>query len=204
MFSVNKYPKKPLILSSFEIFSIFAENKLKKMTKEIQENAQNVIQSGIDYNGIRPTMFDSLNYALEGYVILKDGAFRSAYNKQTIIETLTKEYNDSANLEEDDDPMEMAYEHFYYNILGTGLSEGTPVFIQGYYDDYFTDLEVTEDEHDFLDKIVEDGHWSIFVCDAENFEYDYLLVFDAKKMKAFDISTKDFPNSSAFLHRLSD
>jgi len=170
------------------------------MTKEIQENAQKVIDAGIAHDGQRPTMFDSLDYALEGYVILTNGDFRSVYNKQTIIETLSKEYQEDCDPE--DDPMEMAYEWFYFNILGTGLSEGTPVFMEGFYDDLFSDLELSEDEDLFMKTIVEDGVWSIFESGAESFEYDYLLVFDTKKMKALDISTEGFPDCSAFLQRL--
>ena len=179
------------------------------MTKEIQENTQKVIDAGIAHDGIRPTMFDSLDYALEGYVILSNGDFRPVYNKQTIIETLTKEFQEEATIVEgqydnEGDPMENAYEWYYYNILlRTGLSEGTPVFMEGFYDDLFSDLELSEEDDLFMKAIVEDGEWSIFECGAESFEYEYLLIFDAEKMKALDISTEGFPISSAFFYRLS-
>ena len=179
------------------------------MTKEIQENAQKVIDAGVNYNGKRPIMFDNLDYALEGYVIFKNGDFRSVYNKLTILETLAEEFEAHIKLtatndeDEEEDPMTMAQEWYYFKILGTGCSEGAPVFMEGFYDDMFSDLELSDEDDLFIKTIVEDGNWSIFVCGAEVFGQDYLLVFDEEKMKALDISTEGFPDCSVFLYRLS-
>ena len=154
----------------------------------------------IEDNAGKCIVFPDLQEALIGYVELSDGTFRAAYDKQAIISKKISEIN-LDDLEEDDDPHLIVLDDYYFNTLGLGLSEGTPVFLEGFWDQEFSDIIFRDDEMEVLDQLIEDDNWKIFECDAESFEFDYLLILDGDKMKAQDISTEGFPDSFAFLYR---
>ena len=160
----------------------------KDKLKFIEDNAGNCI------------VFPDLQEALIGYIELSDGTFRAAYNKQVIIDKKISEIN-LEDIEEDDDPHLIALDDYYYNTMGLGLSEGTPIFLEGFWDQEFSDIDFRDDEMKVFDELIEDNNWEIFECDAESFEFDYLLILDGDKMKAQDISTEGFPESFAFLYR---
>lgn len=147
-------------------------------------------------------VFDEHADALIGYVKLPDGTFRAAYNKAKLVQKLADDYSQD-ELDKDDDPYMMALDWYYYNILGLGLSEGTPVFLEGFYDQDFSDLEIDDEDHAFMQKLIEDGNWGIFECDAESFEFDYLLVVNGDKMKALNITEEGFTDSVACLYQFT-
>jgi len=154
----------------------------------------------IEDNTVDCIVFPDLQEVLIGYVKLSDGTFRAAYDKQVIINHKISEI-DINLLEEDDDPHLIALDDYYNNTFGVGLSEGTPIFLEGFWDQEFSDIDFRDDEKEVFDKLIEDGNWEIFECDAESFEFEYLLILDGDKMKAQDISTEGFPESFAFLYR---
>jgi hypothetical protein len=75
--------------------------------------------------------FTGLNDSIVGYVVLENDKVALLHDKEILLEKLIEEYEQSDEMEEDEDYSyyTMAIEYYDYNIIGTGLSNmTTPAF----------------------------------------------------------------------------